>query len=87
MIIKKAAANVIKILILLKAISEICAVELPRNEWPEIIGTLVSNVKAQQVEIKKSAVLTLGYICESLKFNKDQAIGDDDSQKILFGIC
>ena len=46
MIIKKAAANVIKILILLKAISEICAVELPRNEWPEIIGTLVSNVKA-----------------------------------------
>lgn len=38
----------------------------------------MTNIKTVQIEIKKAAILTLGYICESLKFNKDQVIRDDD---------
>jgi hypothetical protein len=49
-----------------KCISEICAVELPRKEWPDIISNLVANTTNDQVEIKKAAMMTLGYICEAL---------------------
>lgn len=57
------------IFIFFKAISEICAVELPRQEWPEIINNLVANSEKPDQEIKMSAVMTLGFICESLRSN------------------
>ena len=46
-------------------ISSIAAIELPRNEWPELMSTLVTNVGDGDVNLKQASLITIGYICES----------------------
>ncbi|CAK75693.1 unnamed protein product (macronuclear) [Paramecium tetraurelia] len=75
--IKKSAAS---------CLSGICAIELPRQEWPEIISVLVQNTRHDSIEVKKAATITLGYICEALK-NQKQSIEKTESEKVLYGIC
>jgi importin subunit beta-1 len=76
--IKRASSN---------CISEICAVELPRKEWPDIISNLVNNTNNEQIEIKKAAMMTLGYICEALQRVAKNTIESSEMEKILYGIC
>lgn len=47
-------------------IAIICGIELPRNLWPEVISILANNSSNENEEIKKAALLTLGFICEEL---------------------
>ena len=46
----------------------IAAAELPSNQWPELISTLVGNVSnASSEEVAKSATLeAIGYMCEDM---------------------
>lgn len=47
-------------------ISAIATIELPRNEWPDLMKIMVENTNSNQLEnVKRSSLLTLGYICES----------------------
>ncbi|ROT40911.1 ARM repeat-containing protein [Sodiomyces alkalinus F11] len=48
-----------------QVISSIAAIELPRNEWPELMGILVKNVSDGAEHQKQSSLTTIGYICES----------------------
>ena len=46
-------------------VATIANIELPRNEWPELMNIMVTNTQFEQPEhIKRSALLALGYICE-----------------------
>lgn len=52
------------------AISQLIAaigiIELPRGEWPELIPIIVENTKTEKpINIKRTSLLTIGYICES----------------------
>lgn len=47
-------------------IAIICGIELPQNLWPEVISILANNSSNENEEIKKAALLTLGFICEEL---------------------
>ncbi|CAD8112334.1 unnamed protein product [Paramecium primaurelia] len=76
--IRRSAAN---------TISEICAIELPRQEWPDLISRLTTNSKHTDILIKVSAIMTLGYICEALKTHQSSGISEQDSKVILMGIC
>ncbi|CAD8098139.1 unnamed protein product [Paramecium primaurelia] len=76
--IRRSAAN---------TISEICAIELPRQEWPDLISRLTTNSKHSNVLVKVSAIMTLGYICESLKNHQSSGISEQDAKVILMGIC
>lgn len=46
-------------------IVSIAAIELPRNEWPELMGTLVQNVAGGSDLLKQASLVTIGFICES----------------------
>ncbi|BDD57404.1 karyopherin beta [Monascus purpureus] len=46
-------------------IVSIAAIELPRNEWPELMGILVQNVATGSDVLKQSSLVTIGFICES----------------------
>ncbi|KIX94837.1 uncharacterized protein Z520_09527 [Fonsecaea multimorphosa CBS 102226] len=46
-------------------IATIAAIELPRNEWPDLLPALVHNVGAGDDKLKQSSLTTIGFICES----------------------
>lgn len=46
-------------------IASIAAIELPRNEWPELMPALVHNVGNGSISLKQSSLTTIGFICES----------------------
>lgn len=45
-------------------IASIAAIELPRQEWPELMQALVQNVGQGSDHLKQSSLITIGYICE-----------------------
>lgn len=47
-------------------VSTVACLELPRNEWADIIANLCNNSYNDEVKIKESSLKTLGYICEEL---------------------
>ncbi|KAB8238317.1 karyopherin beta [Aspergillus alliaceus] len=46
-------------------IVSIAAIELPRNEWPELMNVLVQNVATGSNQLKQASLVTIGFICES----------------------
>ncbi|EHA27128.1 hypothetical protein CBS63078_5181 [Aspergillus niger] len=46
-------------------IVSIAAIELPRNEWPELMNILVQNVASGSDQLKQASLVTIGFICES----------------------
>ncbi|OLL24259.1 Importin subunit beta-1 [Neolecta irregularis DAH-3] len=48
-------------------IAAISAIEVPRNEWPELMPQLVQNVsEGQEWHLKHASLQAIGYICESV---------------------
>lgn len=45
-------------------IASIAAMELPRNQWPELMPQLVQNVGQGSDQQKQASLATIGYICE-----------------------
>lgn len=46
-------------------ISSIAAIEIPRNEWPELMAALVQNVGEGADHLKQASLTTIGFICET----------------------
>lgn len=46
-------------------ITSIAAIEIPRNQWPELMSALVHNVTSGSDNLKQASLATLGFICES----------------------
>ena len=46
------------------AIASIAAIDIPRNEWPDLISLLVHNINSTAADTKQSSFEALGYICE-----------------------
>lgn len=46
-------------------IVSVAAIELPRNEWPELMNILVQNVASGSDQLKQASLITIGFICES----------------------
>ncbi|KAK5161079.1 karyopherin Kap95 [Recurvomyces mirabilis] len=57
-------------------IASIAAIELPREQWPELMRTLVDNVGQGTDQKKQSSLTTIGFICES----EDQDLRDSLAQ-------
>jgi len=49
-----------------QVIAKVAAIELPRNQWPELIDLLLKNMMLQEANIKQATLETLGYICEEV---------------------
>lgn len=66
-------------------VSSIALIELPRNEWPDLIPTIIEHTKAENsVTVKRACLLTIGYICESADANDPQILAQ--SNGILIAI-
>ncbi|KAI1721587.1 HEAT-like repeat domain-containing protein [Ditylenchus destructor] len=51
-----------------QCLAAISCIELPENQWPELIDTLMANVTnaASSEMVKESSLETLGYICQDM---------------------
>lgn len=53
-----------------QVIAKVAAIELPRQQWPELIGTLLANMgtagSPKPVQLKESTLEAFGYICEEI---------------------
>ncbi|KAI0008611.1 ARM repeat-containing protein [Xylariaceae sp. FL0662B] len=48
-----------------QVIAAIATIELPRNQWPDLLGVLVQNVNSGAPHQKQASLTCIGYICES----------------------
>ncbi|KAK8102855.1 ARM repeat-containing protein [Apiospora sp. TS-2023a] len=48
-----------------QVIAAIAGIELPRDQWPDLMATLVQNVSTGAPHQKQASLTCLGYICES----------------------
>jgi importin subunit beta-1 len=46
-------------------IASIAAIELPRNQWPDLLSALVQNVGEGAPHQKQASLTTIGFICET----------------------
>eukprot|EP00741_Cyanophora_paradoxa_P021338 tig00021348_g20597.t1 len=53
-----------------QVIAKIGAIELPRNEWPELVNLLLGNMTGTPSSaLKQSTLEALGYVCEEIEAN------------------
>jgi importin subunit beta-1 len=50
-------------------ISAIASIEIPRQEWGELIPVLCENSQNSDLNIRMTSLTTLGYICDELSTN------------------
>ena len=46
-------------------VASIAAIEIPKNDWPELMPALVANVGEGPDHLKQASLATIGYICET----------------------
>ena len=63
-------------------LAAIASIELPKNEWPELIPTLCeyAHLSEEQIDLKHASLQTLQYICEDLK---PADLKDEEKDKII----
>ncbi|KAK1301944.1 Transportin-1 [Acorus calamus] len=66
-----------------QVIAKIASIELPHKQWPELIGSLLSNIHQLPAHVKQATLETLGYICEEVS---PDAIDQDQVNKILTAV-
>ncbi|VAI13944.1 unnamed protein product [Triticum turgidum subsp. durum] len=49
-----------------QVIAKIAGIEIPQKQWPELIGSLLSNIHQVQPNVKQATLETLGYLCEEV---------------------
>nr|XP_043621399.1 importin subunit beta-1 [Erigeron canadensis] len=54
-----------------QVIAKIASIEIPRKEWPDLIGSLLGNMTQQNkpASLKQATLEALGYVCEEISHN------------------
>ncbi|KAE8722463.1 Importin subunit beta-1 [Hibiscus syriacus] len=66
-----------------QVIAKVAGIELPHKQWPELIGSLLSNVHQLPAQAKQATLETLGYLCEEVS---PDVIDQDQVNKILTAV-
>ncbi|MFQ6666217.1 hypothetical protein Gotur_032662 [Gossypium turneri] len=66
-----------------QVIAKVAGIELPQKQWPELIGSLLSNVHQIPAYAKQATLETLGYLCEEVS---PDVIDQDQVNKILTAV-
>ncbi|KAF9596650.1 hypothetical protein IFM89_012849, partial [Coptis chinensis] len=68
-----------------QVIAKIASIEIPRKEWPELIGSLLTNMTQpdRPASLKKSTLETLGFVCEEISY---QDLGQDEVNSVLTAV-
>ncbi|KAK6117740.1 hypothetical protein DH2020_048529 [Rehmannia glutinosa] len=66
-----------------QVIAKVAGIELPQKQWPELIGSLLSNVHQVPPHVKQATLETLGYLCEEVV---PDVVDQDQVNKILTAV-
>ncbi|XP_057487564.1 importin subunit beta-1-like [Actinidia eriantha] len=68
-----------------QVIAKIASIEIPRKEWPELIGLLLVNMTQQDrpASLKQATLETLGYVCEEISH---QDLVQDEVNSVLTAV-
>ncbi|KAL0403246.1 UNVERIFIED_CONTAM: Importin subunit beta-1 [Sesamum radiatum] len=66
-----------------QVIAKVAGIELPQKQWPELIGSLLSNVHQVPPHVKQATLETLGYLCEEVV---PEVVDQDQVNKILTAV-
>lgn len=70
-----------------QVIAKIAAIEIPRQQWPELVGVLLANMGSPQLEkpvtLKQATLETLGYVCEEIS---SDVLAQDQVNSILTAV-
>jgi importin subunit beta-1 len=66
-----------------QVIAKVAGIELPHKQWPELIGSLLSNIHQVETHVKQATLETLGYICEEVA---PQVVDQDQVNRILTAV-
>ncbi|XWS48593.1 hypothetical protein CRYUN_Cryun13aG0089800 [Craigia yunnanensis] len=64
-------------------IAKVAGIELPQKQWPELIGSLLSNVHQLPAHAKQATLETLGYLCKEVSLD---VVDQDQINKILTAV-
>jgi importin subunit beta-1 len=66
-----------------QVVAKIAGIELPQKQWPELIGSLLSNIHHVPAHVKQASLETLGYLCEEVSH---EIVDQDQVNKILTAV-
>ncbi|KAL2542279.1 Importin subunit beta-1 [Abeliophyllum distichum] len=66
-----------------QVIAKVAGIELPQKKWPELIGSLLSNIHQVPPHVKQATLETLGYMCEEII---PEVVDQDQVNKILTAV-
>ncbi|KAI5434388.1 hypothetical protein KIW84_021288 [Lathyrus oleraceus] len=66
-----------------QVVAKIAGIELPHKQWPELIGSLLSNIHQVPAHVKQATLETLGYLCEEVSH---EVVEQDQVNKILTAV-
>jgi len=66
-----------------QVIAKVAGIELPQRQWPELIGSLLSNIHQLPGHVKQATLETLGYLCEEVS---PDVVDQDHVNKILTAV-
>lgn len=66
-----------------QVIAKVAGIELPQKQWPELVGSLLSNIHQIPAHFKQATLETLGYLCEEIS---PQVLDQDQVNKILTAV-
>ncbi|XP_068471051.1 importin subunit beta-1-like isoform X1 [Phaseolus vulgaris] len=66
-----------------QVIAKVAGIELPHKQWPELIGSLLSNVHQLPAPTRQATLETLGYICEEVS---PDVVDQEHVNKILTAV-
>lgn len=61
-----SAANIRCGVVAAQAIAAVASIELPTQQWPDLIKGLLQNVSTGQTTTKQASLQAIGFICESI---------------------
>jgi importin subunit beta-1 len=64
-------------------VAGICQVEIPRGEWPDIIGILINTSSNEDINIRMSSIITIGYLSQEIS---PEHISSGDIDLLLSGL-
>ncbi|XP_065852415.1 importin subunit beta-1 [Euphorbia lathyris] len=68
-----------------QVIAKVASIEIPRKQWPELIGSLLNNMTQQDgpAALKQATLESLGYVCEEIS---DQDLVQDEVNSVLTAV-
>eukprot|EP00775_Hariotina_reticulata_P014411 gene14411-14517_t len=69
-------------------IAKVAAIDLPKREWPNLIGALLANMSATPPHhgVRQATLETLGYVCEEMGAVDDEVLAPEQINMVLTAV-